>query len=175
MSSVTTLILIGHAHPNMGGIRSFAEITLEEGDRPGLLLRWNAPRGKTDPESFRKFTMIPTIENMLDDAVLMIAYAVCRHPKIFEKVNRITKGVPLDSNYLTMYDDFTLEQRAELYADVKAIDDLPMVTWCLFEGSAINDSMPNLKNYLFESEVTRSVYKREYNHFTSKWNLLGKL
>ena len=175
MSAVTSVILVGSAHPNQGGNRSFAEIDLDEGSRPALVLRWTAPTRRGDPEVFRKFTMIPTIEHMLDDSILMIAYAVCRHSKIFPKINRITKNTPLESHRLTMVDDFTPKQREDLYAAAKEIDDLPKVTWCLFDGTSIKPSMSHLKDYRLECEATRSVYSRSYTNFTDTWDVKGKL
>ena len=175
MSAVTSVILVGSAHPNHGGNRSFAEIDLDEGSRPALVLRWTAPTRRGDPEVFRKFTMIPTIEHMLDDSILMIAYAVCRHSKVFSKINRITKNAALESRRLTMYDDFTPKQREDLYAAAKEIDDLPKVTWCLFDGTTIKSSMSHLKDYRLECEATRSVYSRSYTSFTGSWDVKGKL
>ena len=101
--------------------------------------------------------MIPTLENMLDDAVLMIAYAVCKDPKIFSKVNEITKNASLKSHRLTMYSDFTTGQRTELYAEAKLIDNLPKVTWCLFKNSELKRTMSQLSEYSFETEVICSA------------------
>ena len=175
MSAVTSVILVGHANPYHGGNRSFAEIDLDEGSRPALVLRWTAPTRRGAPEVFRKFTMIPTLEHMLDDSILMIAYAVCRHSKIFPKINRITKNAPLESHRLTMADDFTPKQREDLYAAAKEIDDLPKATWCLFDGTSIKPSMSHLKDYRLECEATRSVYSRSYTNFTDTWDVKGKL
>lgn len=175
MSAVSAVILVGHANPYHGGNRSFAEIDLDEGSRPALVLRWTAPRRAGDPEVFRNFIMIPTVEHMLDDSILMIAYAVCRHPNVFETVNRMTKDAARQSHRLTMYDDFSPAQRAELYATVKQIDDLPKVTWCLFDGTSIESSIRHLKDYRLECEVTRSVYSRSYTNFNDSWDVKGKL
>ena len=119
--------------------------------------------------------MIPTFENMLDDAVLMIAYAVCRDTKIFEKVNEITKDAPLKSRQLTMYNDYTIEQRSELYTDVKCTKNLAKVTWCLFDGSQISHTISSIKEYQFEFEVTSSGYLRKYTHFTNSWTIKGNI
>ena len=175
MSAVTSVILVGAAHPNHGGNRSFAEIDLDEGSRPALVLRWTAPKRRGDPEIFQRFTMIPTLEHMLDDSIVMIAYAVCRHPKIFPKINRITKNAPLESRRLTMLDDFTPKQRLDLYAAVKEIDDLPKATWCLFDGTSIKPSMNHLNDYRLECEVTCSLYQRGYTQFTGTWDVKGRL
>ena len=175
MSAVTAVILVGQPNPNSGGNRAFAQIHLEEGDRPALVLRWLCPPQNRGKESFRNFTMIPSLENTLDDSILMVAYAVSRHSAVFDKINRLTKDVPIVSRRLTMYDDFTPSGRKSIYAALKKLDDLPKVTWCLFEGSLLNSSITHLTNYKLECEVTRSVFAREYSAWTSGWDVRGEL
>jgi hypothetical protein len=175
MSAVTAEILIGNPHPNDGGIRAFARIHLEEGDRPAFVLSWSRSPQNRDEDFFRKFTMIPTLENMLDDSALMVAYAVCRHSAVFDKVNRLTQGVLLDSHRLSMYDDFTPEDREKLYNAVKKLKDLPKVTWCLFDGSHLKNSIAHLVEYKLPCEVTQSVFVHEYSNWTDSWDVKGVL
>lgn len=131
MGAVTAVILIGQPHPNRGGNRAFAQIQLEEGGRPALVLRWLCPPHYRGKESFRNFTMIPSLENTLDDSILMVAYAVSRHSAVFDKVNRLTKDTPVESHRLTMYEDFTPAGRKAIYGAMRKLDDLPKVTLCL--------------------------------------------
>lgn len=166
MPAVCSLILVGNSHPNDGGNHAFAEITQESGARPLLQMKWMLPRRSKDTESFRAFKMIPTIENMLDDSILLIAYAICRHPKIFAKVNEMTHDKALNSKKLSMYEDFSKDQRLELYAALKAIDDLPKISWCLFRDSDFKESIIHIKDYLMECEVTQSIYTVEYSNYS---------
>ena len=175
MGAVTSVILIGHPHPNSGGNRAFAQIHLEEGDRPAFVLRWLCPPHDRGNESFRNFTMIPSLENTLDDSILMVAYAVSRHSAVFDKINRLTKDAPVDSHRLAMYKDFTPAGRKTIYAALRKLDDLPKVTWCLFEGSLLNSSIAHLTKYKLECEVTRSVFAREYSAWTPGWDVRGGL
>ena len=175
MGAVTAVILIGQPHPNSGGNRAFAQIHLEEGDRPALVLRWLCPPHDRGKESFRTFTMIPTLENTLDDSILMVAYAVSRHLAVFDKINRLTKDAPIESRRLTMYENFTPSGRKSIYAALRRLDDLPKVTWCLFEGSLLNNSIAHLSKYKLECEVTRSVFTREYSAWTPGWDVRGEL
>jgi len=85
MGAITAAILIGQSHQNRGGNRAFAQIHLEEGDRPALALRWLCPPHDRGNESFRNFTMIPTLENALDDSILMVAYLIMRRPMSHER------------------------------------------------------------------------------------------
>lgn len=173
MPAVCSLILVGNPHPNDGGNRAFAEITQESGARPLLQMKWKLPRKSTDTEFFRTFKMIPTIENMVDDSILLVAYAVCRHPKIFAKVNEMTHDKALNSKKLSMYEDFSIEQRLELYEELKKIGDLPKISWCLFRDSDFKESIIHLKEYLMECEVTQSIYTVEYCNYTKKWDVYG--
>ena len=175
MGAVTALILVGQPHPNRGGNRAFAQIHFEEGDRPALVLRWLCPPHSRGKEAFRKFTMIPTLDNTLDDSILMVAYAVVRHPAVFDKLNRLTNSAPVDSHRLTMYEDFKAAGCKSIYAALRKLDDLPKVTWCLFEGSLLNNSITHLNKYKLECEVTRSVFAREYSAWTEGWNVTGGL
>lgn len=174
MGAITAVMLIGSPHPNRGGNRPYAQIHLEESDRPALTLHWNtrSPKGE---EVFKKFTMTPTLENLLDDSVLMVAYAICRQSAVFGKVNRLAKNAPLDTNRLEMYSSFTPKGRSSLYECVKKLDDLPKVTWCIFDGSLMKRSIAHLASYRFECEVTRSAFVHEYSNWTGKWEVKGSL
>jgi hypothetical protein len=175
MGAVTAVILIGQPHPKKGGNRAFAQIHLEEGDRPALVLRWLCPPISRAKASFRNFTMIPTLENTLDDSILMVAYAVTGHSAVVDKVNRLTNDIAADSRHLTMYKDFTPAGRQSIYATLKKLDDLPKVTWCLFDGSLLNSSISHLAKYHLECEVTHSVFAREYAVWTEGWSIKGGL
>ena len=164
-----------HPHPNDGGNRAFAQIHLEEGERPALVLQWLGPPNSRDKESFRKFTMIPTLENTLDDSILMVAYAVIRHSAVFDEINRLTDSAPINSHRLTIYEDFTPAGRESIYAALRNLDDLPKVTWCLFEGSLLTNSITHLSKYKLECEVTRSVFSRKYSGWTEGWSVKGGL
>jgi hypothetical protein len=160
-------MLIGSSHPNDGGNRDFAQVTLEEGDRPALVVRWTC-KGDTRKGLFHTFTMIPTLENLLDDSVLLIAYAICRVPTIFELVNKIGNGKAMQSHRMHMQEDFSKEDRLALYAAARQLHDLPKVTWCLFKGTSLEPSMANLSHYGMECEVTRTVYQRGQSAFTGE-------
>jgi hypothetical protein len=175
MGAITAVILIGQPHPNRGGNRAFAQIHLEEGGRPALVLQWLCPPISRGKESFRRFTMIPSLENTLDDSILMVAYAVSRHSAVFDKINRLTRNAPVESHRLTMYEDLTPAGRKSIYAALRKLDDLPKVTWCLFEGSLLNSSIAHLTKYKLECEVTRSVFAREYSAWTPGWDVRGGL
>jgi hypothetical protein len=47
-----------------------------------------------------------------------------------------------------MNEDFTSEQREDLYSQIKKLNNLPKIVWCVFDGSLVNSSMIHLYYYL---------------------------
>lgn len=173
MSAVTSIILVGSSHPNDGGIRPALTIHLEEGSRPALVVQSRVPVSR-DGRMPRLLTMIPTLEHMLDDSILLAAYA-CGYKPVVEAINEITGGAHRRTNYLSMYDDFTQEQRQALYGILKVTTELPKITWCLFQESGLKTSLAHLEDYQFECEVTQSTYVRQYSQWKGGWESTGSL
>jgi hypothetical protein len=67
MGTYTAQVLIGTPHPNHGGIHPTHQLMLSENSRPAwILTSWE----NTEEEK----VWIPTIESMLEDGLLMIAF-----------------------------------------------------------------------------------------------------
>jgi len=62
------------------------------------------------------------------------------------EANRLAKGKPLESGLLSMYEDFTTNKRESIYAIINNIDNLPKITWCLFDDSYLIRSINNLNH-----------------------------
>jgi len=80
MSAITAQILVGQAHPNLGGINPTHYLFLSENSRPVWIL---VPQNLWELESSineKKVTWIPTVENLLEDALLMIGIHVLKNP-----------------------------------------------------------------------------------------------
>jgi len=178
MAAVTAIVLVGNPHTNDGGNRSFAMIELEEGSRAAFSIKANSFRGiAQDAEYFRKFTVIPSVEFMVDDLILMIAYAICRNSEIFAQVNAFTENAALNGHRLNIYDDLSMEQRMGLYETLKLARYLPKLTFCLFEQTGLTSSISHLREYQMECEVTHTIFIREYSgwHPGSGWVTKGNL
>ena len=102
MATTTAIILVGHAHPNDGGINPTHLIQLTENNRPALILR--SADGNDEPR-----IMIPTLENMVDDIYLFIATYVLQVVKSARPINDPTRE--------SMYDLYTEEERKALYTE----------------------------------------------------------
>ena len=111
MPASTAQILLGNPHPNDGGITPIHTITLTEGSRPALILRSNQRRPGMQPGP-QEIIWIPTLEYMLDDALLLAAVYAFRDDSIRQKFGAYTGK--LDDARLELYSDLNAGQRAEL-------------------------------------------------------------
>lgn len=113
MATTTALILAGKAHPNDGGINPYHCVQLSEGNAPSFTLRaWvedemiyeGIAGGPT-------VVMIPTLENPLDDLMLMLMVFAVKDMDDF-RVNK--------DEIIEMY-SFSSEERAKLYSESKKL------------------------------------------------------
>jgi len=74
MATTTSFILAGRSHPNDGGINTYHCIQLTEGSAPAYTMRAWVEDELIYPEIAKDKTkvMIPTMENAIDDLLLMI-------------------------------------------------------------------------------------------------------
>ncbi|CAE6723344.1 hypothetical protein [Candidatus Nitrotoga fabula] len=169
MAAVTAITFVGHAHPNDGGIRPIDTIEFGEGDRP--YFEFPAKRGES-PRS--RLVLIPTLENTVDDLLLLISYYLVEHPEIVSAVDN-TYGEAIKGGYLEMYSNFTESQRYSLYEKVMPLQELPKVAICLFESSHLQRTVHHLENYSLTCEVCMSIFSRQYSRWTNRWESRGKL
>lgn len=170
MSAVTALVFVGHSHPNDGGLRPSVLIQLEEGSRPCYSFM-KLGRGLPAPT----LTVIPTLESMLDDLILMIAYAVVKVPDVVAIVDQFVDPSALSRERIEMYTDLTEAQRNNLYNLLKTNQDLPKIGICLFKGSSLKHNIQHLNQYLMECEVSESTFVRSWSAWNGKWSTSGSL
>lgn len=113
MATTTAFILAGKSHPNDGGINPYHCVQLSEGNAPSFTLRaWvedemiyeGIAGGPT-------VVMIPTLENPLDDLMLMLMVFAVKAMDDF-RVNK--------NEIIEMY-SFSTEERAKLYSESKKL------------------------------------------------------
>jgi len=169
MAAVTAITFVGNAQPNDGGIRPIDTIEFTEGSRPSFEFFEKKSRRTKD-----RLILIPTIENTLDDLLLLISYYLVEHPEIVSAVNKI-HGKAITGGRVEMYSDFTEAQRNSLYEKVMSLQDLPKVAICLFESSHLIETIHHLRKYLLECEVCRSTFRRSYSSWNNTWECIGSL
>jgi len=166
LGSYSAQIIVGTPHPNHGGIIPDKFINLSENSRPALVLK----------EEDKERVWIPTLENTIEDALLMVAYFVVKDEEALDALKSI-KDVT-GEEHLEMYETFTDEQREKLYmANRKALgkyEDLKIVVTVL-EGSLFKKQLPVLEHYDFDMEVCLSIYSRTYSRWRDEVIVTGSL
>jgi hypothetical protein len=143
MATLTAQVLVGSAHPNHGGIEPTHYIFLSENSRPAwLLLHQNIFKEASDDVIA---TWIPTVENMLEDLLVMIAIHICQDRQVIELAKSFCTKI--ESDRIELYSDFEASQRQQLYQKCRNITDFPKIIISVFSGSTIERQLPILEQY----------------------------
>ncbi|NLO72159.1 MAG: hypothetical protein GX102_14695 [Porphyromonadaceae bacterium] len=155
MATITTTIFIGQSHPNHGGISPTHIILLTENSRPSLTLR--SMEGDQKP-----ITIIPTIENMVDDIYLMIAVYVLKKIK--------TRKELYNEKNESLYEIFDEDSRKSMYRQVMTdLQKLNMkIVFNLLDGSNLIHQIEKIKQYPVDFEITKPFIVREYSPWQNK-------
>jgi hypothetical protein len=154
MASITAQILVGTSHPYQEGINPTHYLFLSENDRPAwILVRQNIKEDQRG--GIGKITWIPTIENTLEDALLMVGIHVCESTEL--KTLAGTFSDKMEAEYLELYSDLTGSQREQLYQACRIIPEIPKVIISVFRGSALLRQFPVLVKYGMDIEVSSPI------------------
>lgn len=171
MATMTSQILIGRPHPNDDGIIPTHYLFLSENSRPAwILVHQNINFSKN---GHKKITWIPTLENMLEDAFLMVAIHVLENDKVLNLGKSFTSKI--DSPRLELYSDLNEEQRNLLYAECKLINNFPKLIISTFKGSHIENTLSILKEYNMDIEVCTNSFSRLYSRWSGEVSTIGSL
>lgn len=172
MATLTAQMLIGSPHPQHDGILPTHYLFLSENNRPVLVLvQQNIFQSKE--EKPYSITWIPTKENMLEDALLMIAVNVLRDKEILEIVE--SEGIKIDSNRFDLNDDINELQRNQLYQKCRSVENFPKVILSFFEGSSLKGRLGVLKYYSMDVEVCSPVYSCLFSVWRNETRIKGSL
>lgn len=161
MSTMTAQLLIGSAHPNDGGINPDYYLFLSENG----VARWTLIKADFSPESKSSNPIIaqwiPTIDYMLEDAIVMIGLYVLKDEKIIHLANQyINKKT---DPQIILFQDASVKGLELLRERARQIDHHYKITLSIFYGSTILNQYSVLKNYQMDAEVCLPVYAREYS------------
>lgn len=150
MGTITAQILIGKPHIYHEGINPTHFLFLSENSRPAwIMVPQNIfPDVKNEGE---RVVWIPTIENMLDDALLMIGIKIIKNPaicKLFYEFSSSYNDSPLE-----IYSCFNKEQLTILYDESKKIKNWPKLVITVLNESHIKKLLPSIKAYKVEFEI----------------------
>ena len=171
MASFTASILIGHSHPNQGGINPTHCLFLSENSRPALILLYIGDEKKDES----RITWIPTLEHLLEDALLMISVHVLKAENLLKEFNLISKGAK--PGYLELYgmEESSRLRLHEINQEYLADYNNLKIAVTVFDSSTLERHLPKLKDYSMDIEVCRSSYLREYSTWQDKVYRKGSL
>jgi hypothetical protein len=165
----TAQLLVGHPHPNRGGMSAIHTLELTEGSRPAWTL---SSTSRLYPGS-QRVIWIPTLEHMLEDALLMAAIHAFESEPVRATFRKFSDKV--DAERLELYQDLTAEQRAELYLQCRQLEDFPKVVLAVYEDAYISPQIGILAHYRMECEVLMPVFSRTYSRWSNETTIKGEL
>lgn len=172
MGTFTAQILVGGAHPNDGGMINLThELYLSENSIPGWHL---VPSFFQNDEGRERIVWIPTLEHMLEDALLMIGVYVLKDKELVDMANRYIKKKS-NRKAIGLYDDVAKDDLLRMYERARQIESGHKIIINVFEGSSIRRQLKVLEEYEFDLEVCLSSFKREYSMWSGKKEIRGLL
>ncbi|MTI95698.1 MAG: hypothetical protein FH749_09480 [Firmicutes bacterium] len=169
MATITAQILVGSGHPNHDGIWPGHCLYLSENSRPTWILVPDA----LSSEERAKVTWIPTVESMLEDALLMIAIHVIKAPPIVELAQEYIQSQ--EQNWVVMYEDVEPENRRRLYQRCRELENNFKLVITVLRGSAIEEQLPVLTEYQMDVEVCTPSFVRLYSRWLEQTRVEGEL
>ena len=172
MATLTAQILVGEAHPNHDGINPTHYIFLSENNSPAwILVHQNI--FKEYGEAAEGIIWIPTVENMLEDALLMIAIHVCKNNEVIKLAKSFSTKIKSDR--IELYSDLDETQRKQLYQKCRQVTDFPKIIISVFRDSTIEDQLSVLEQYKMDVEVCTPIFSRRYSAWTNETRIEGTI
>ena len=151
MGTMTAKILVGTEHSFNGETTPDHCIFLSENSRPGWIL---SSKDLFEKQNFNEIVWIPTVEDMIEDAMLMIGIYLLKDNNLITAADNFLKANNKYSSSIanmqridTVYDYFSETQRQKLYDICRNIPNLPKIIVSILEhDSTINN--PDLHKIL---------------------------
>ena len=172
MGTLTAQILIGSPHSNNDGIIPSHYLFLSENSAPS----WSLVKENVDNEDKNKYPNIvwlPTVENKLEDGLLMVAAHVLKNHEILEMATDYTKKI--ESERLELYSDLDDGQRNNLYQKCRELSKFPKLIISVFRSSSIETQLAVLEKYDMDVEVCAPIYSRLYSEWQNETRIEGSL
>lgn len=149
MATTTAAAIIGQAHPKGGGITPTHLLFLTESDLPSLSLY----RIKTRGALSRLGTWTPTLENLIEDLMLMAGGLTGAQPEVANALEGACGGNPARVELYCLGDS----GRAELYALSRKAPVFAKIVLTVLEDSALIDQVARLRQYEADCELCVSA------------------
>lgn len=151
MGTVTAILHVGASHPNHGGISPSHQLLLSENSRPAWTL---VDLDRQDPP----VVWIPTVENMLEDGLLMAGLLALEDPGLAAAATTCFRHGY--GERVELHSDIPDADRKRLHQLCRGIGPVAKVVVTVLEGSTVAGQVGVLANYGLEVEVCPSVYQR---------------
>lgn len=172
MATMTAFIKIGGNHPNDQGLVNLTHtMYLSENGVARWTLRkenlYQEEKGET-----KAISWIPTPENMLQDALLMIGLFVYRDDELIKKAEEVFQKPISQFDVIDSSLGLNLEK---LYDKVKVLGKGSKLVINVLDGSSITKQLEVLKDYQMELEVTKTIFNKYYDHWSNQVREEGEL
>jgi len=165
MVTLTAQILVGNPYPDNDGINPTHYLFLCEDGRPAwILVEQNI--FQEEQSSFSKITWLPTIENILEDAFLMVAIHILKNREIIKMARDF--NIRVDAKRVDFYSNLNDVQRNTLYRKCREISDFPKIIISVFRGSTIENRLSVLERYKIDFEVCQPIYPQLYSSWKNE-------
>jgi hypothetical protein len=135
MGTFTAQLLVGQGHTYDGGIINVSHtLYLSENSIPVWSLVESSVSELEPRQQGERMVWIPTVEGMLEDALLMVGLYVLKDPKLVELAN-FNKST--DRKAISLYDDISPVHLQEMYKLSRNINHGHKIILSVFEGSTI--------------------------------------
>jgi len=172
MSTVTAQILVGRAHQNHGGIEPTHYLFLTENSKPAWFV-FSADVFFKENHKTNKITWIPTTDNKLEDALLMIAIHILKDKEICKLSKKYFRNKSAER--VEVYEDIDKKDRHKLYEKCRAIKNIFKIVLTALESSSILYQIKILENYKMDVEVCTPQYTRSYSGWIGETRIKGTL
>jgi len=99
----------------------------------------------------KRIVWIPTVENMLEDALVMIAIHVIKNKKIIDLAQKMFENIEV--SHVEVYQNLTDTQRQQIYQECRRIEKWPKFVITVIGGSSIKRQLSVLKKYSIKAEL----------------------
>ncbi|SJZ77468.1 hypothetical protein [Selenihalanaerobacter shriftii] len=164
MATLTAQILVGGSHPNQGGINPSHYLFLSENSRPAWMLMPENIFSEEKEEN--KIVWIPTLENILEDALLMIGIYVLKDEELCKLAEEYFDD--FETDHIELYEDISEENRNKLYKKCRELEQNYKIVITSFDGDRFGNQLKVLEEYDIDVSVCTPKYTRHYSQWQDK-------
>lgn len=118
-------------------------------------------------------TWIPTVENSLEDALLMIGIHVVKDAELVALAGQFIRSK--ENNWVVVHEDVSPENLSLLYQRCRAMENTFKLVITIMRGSLIGTQLKILEDYSMDVEVCRPEYVRLYSQWLEQTRIEGEL